>query len=462
MRRGRSRTLLLFDNPLAPTLTAPANAAVVADTTPDFSWEAVPDAATYDIEIRATLTSVPTATGIVGTTYTPAADLNNFTVYSWRVRGVNAGGVAGAWSATRTFTVKVYLLKDDFASGVWPSGSGARTADGVGSATVVDTLTRWSMTGGEVVPGGATVASNNPGYNSAQMTRAAGLCFKCRVKRVSAYGASGAKLASPIVVWSGASGGALLANWLGLSFFNTGSFVMLQESNTTPNLLESDASDTYFTFGLILRSTGIFVVLNDKLVFVGSRGNTSPLWAQISSVSSDRHPPAIDFAYTGQLPAPWADESLYSDQINGAMSVGSNYNHEPNCNVGFTLTTVPSAGNIQVSLRQQDINNRWLLDIDSAGALTLQEVVSNTSTVRATITGNQAGDRIKAIAYGTKILIMRERSGGDVTVTYASATNFATATAGSVVSLGTGGEASNLSAWPYDLSGAALTTYQAV
>lgn len=89
--------------PTAPTLSAPANAAVLDDTTPEFSWSAVPGAVTYDIEIRTTLTGVPTATGIAGTTYTPSA-LDAALTYSWHVRAVNAAGTPGAWSETRTFS----------------------------------------------------------------------------------------------------------------------------------------------------------------------------------------------------------------------------------------------------------------------------------------------------------------------------------------------------------------------
>lgn len=95
--------------PDAPALTAPANAAVLDDTTPEFSWQAVPGAVTYDIEIRATLTGTPTATGITGTTYTPSA-LDALLTYSWRVRAVNAVG-AGAWSAARTFSYSLAAVE---------------------------------------------------------------------------------------------------------------------------------------------------------------------------------------------------------------------------------------------------------------------------------------------------------------------------------------------------------------
>lgn len=126
--------------PDAPALTAPANAAVLDDTTPEFSWQAVPGAVTYDIEIRATLTGTPTATGIAGTTYTPSA-LDAFTAYSWRVRAVNAVG-AGAWSATRTFRFSYALRIQNTQSAnliaYWPLNETSGTnADDV-SATNAD------------------------------------------------------------------------------------------------------------------------------------------------------------------------------------------------------------------------------------------------------------------------------------------------------------------------------------
>lgn len=147
MRRSPTRRLLLINSLGVPVLSAPADAAVLSSLTPAFSWAAVPGAATYDIEIRATLTGTPTATGITGTTYTPSA-LDVFTTYSWRVRAVNAAG-AGAWSATRAFrylyTLRVQATASANLIAYWPLGemSGtdadditATNANGVYSGTL--------------------------------------------------------------------------------------------------------------------------------------------------------------------------------------------------------------------------------------------------------------------------------------------------------------------------------------
>lgn len=446
--------------PDAPALTAPANAAVLDDTTPEFSWQAVPGAVTYDIEIRATLTGTPTATSITGTTYTPGVDLSNFTLYSWRVRAVNAGGVAGAWSAARTFTPKVYLFRDEFASGSWPSGSGTRTSD-VGTLTVVDGSTRLSMTGGEVVPNGATVGTNSPGiYQNTAHARAAGLALKATVKRVSAYGSSVNKLFSPCVVWNFSAGGFDLAQMYGITFTATGTFAVLAADTSSLGVLAIGTSDTYYEFGVILRDTGFIAVVDGKIVGVSAFGTQSNLYPNVSSLSSDRHPPAAARMAVGALGGVWAADTIYTSKIT-TPAAANTFTHTANGIVDFIVTTLPVSGSMQVAFRWQDDNNHWRINIDSAGAVALQEVVAGTPTNRATTTCT-AGDHIAVLFSGSASRLWRERSGGMVSIAGTAGSSFLTLTAGKVLSLGTGGAISNLYAWPESLAGDALAIYNAL
>ena len=93
-------------NPAAPTLTAPANAAINIAATPTFTWGAVVGAATYTIEVSTnnTFTNiVASATGLTNPTWTSSVILNTSTPYFWRVRAINACGT-GVNSSTFTFT----------------------------------------------------------------------------------------------------------------------------------------------------------------------------------------------------------------------------------------------------------------------------------------------------------------------------------------------------------------------
>ncbi|HMU95132.1 MAG TPA: hypothetical protein PKE43_19175, partial [Anaerolineales bacterium] len=91
--------------PVAPTLSAPANAASVSGT-PAFSWASVATAAKYQFEYDndADFSSPIYNSGDLTTTsHTPPAIVQG--VYSWHARAKDAAGNWGAWSTARTVTV---------------------------------------------------------------------------------------------------------------------------------------------------------------------------------------------------------------------------------------------------------------------------------------------------------------------------------------------------------------------
>ncbi len=94
---------------LAPKLLLPANYAKLDTPTPDFSWKAVDDGDVYQIQIDNNETFASPVQDVTIDSGTPAylaSALPNGGRYFWRVRAINAVGVAGAWSATWQFTLK--------------------------------------------------------------------------------------------------------------------------------------------------------------------------------------------------------------------------------------------------------------------------------------------------------------------------------------------------------------------
>jgi hypothetical protein len=123
--------------PFGPPLVTPADAATVPASNVTFDWDGVCLASTYLIEIATTSTFTP-GTIVYSQTYGAGqtfafVNLAPETQYYWHVRGTTAGGVAGAWSVTRSVNTYTLALLAPAAGDTWTAG---------GSATV-----RWAGTG---------------------------------------------------------------------------------------------------------------------------------------------------------------------------------------------------------------------------------------------------------------------------------------------------------------------------
>jgi hypothetical protein len=108
--------VLANDEPAAPALTAPADAATNLAQRPTLTWAASAQADDYVVEVAtdaAFANIVFTRTG-KATSVTPDTDLASSTRYWWRVRPSNVCGV-GATTAARTFTT--LALPGDCAAG---------------------------------------------------------------------------------------------------------------------------------------------------------------------------------------------------------------------------------------------------------------------------------------------------------------------------------------------------------
>ena len=79
----------------------PADGSSTTDTTPTFSWDTVPGAAGYELQLADSLAGVETAQTqhVTDTSYTVSSVLAKGQTHYWRVRAKDGTGQYGAWSA---------------------------------------------------------------------------------------------------------------------------------------------------------------------------------------------------------------------------------------------------------------------------------------------------------------------------------------------------------------------------
>jgi subtilisin family serine protease len=118
-----SRTLSLAVDagpPIAVNAVSPAAGASGVAIRPTFTWDPMPRAIGYQIQVDEGLSVsaspvIDETIAATETAFTPAAPLAGITQHTWRVRAVNTCG-PGAWSSPRSFTTAVtpdVLLVDD-------------------------------------------------------------------------------------------------------------------------------------------------------------------------------------------------------------------------------------------------------------------------------------------------------------------------------------------------------------
>ena len=85
----------------------PTDGSSTTDTTPTFSWNAVPGATGYELQIAGSRAGVETApaTSVTGTSYTPTSALTNLQTHYWRVRAKDGDGQSGAWSGVQSLMI---------------------------------------------------------------------------------------------------------------------------------------------------------------------------------------------------------------------------------------------------------------------------------------------------------------------------------------------------------------------
>ncbi len=145
---------------------SPSDRSLTTDTTPTFSWNAVPGAAGYELQIAGSPAGVETApaTSVTGTSYTPTSALTNLKVHFWRVRAKDGDGQHGAWSAINSLMVHW-----------WGTVSGLSPSDG---STTTDTTPTFSWNSVEGAKGyELQIAGSRAGVETAPATSVTGTSY---------------------------------------------------------------------------------------------------------------------------------------------------------------------------------------------------------------------------------------------------------------------------------------------
>lgn len=339
-----------------------------------------------------------------------------------------------------------WLIRDEFtdtrAAG---SVNGTAATPGPGTRTVTDTGNLVSVGSGVL----ATVAPASPGIDPRTLygaiTRTTGLCLVARYNSVSGNDQGAAFHSGPATS---------TGNGIGIRQIS-GDIVVRAASGSSISTISLDG--TAYELCVVAHSTGAIMLARKsgdatwKLLWIDNAGAWATVYPGVANYQASY---SIDYLRVTQLPAPFdTDDGLATDTHGGSVAAGTTFAHEADCLVEYTVTMLSALGNIDVLFRVQDASNYWICRTNSSGDISLQEVVAGSATQRSNTAGVVAnGHRIVIIADGTTIKVY---SNNTLRITYASATNFATATAGEVDALGTGGVVSDLKTWPRTLSGEA-------
>jgi hypothetical protein len=222
------------------------------------------------------------------------------------------------------------------------------------------------------------------------------------------------------------------------------------------NLWPFSLSTTY-QLAIVLRTTGYWLLIKGgifadwSLAWVGSTGNDTPVYAAFTPSLGD--PIALYDWHIVQLTSPLnSDYGIAAQRFTGAVEWGQSFVHEADSVLEMTITTLPSAGVIEVDFREENDSNKMSVEIGSGGAVNIYETVAG---VKSSTLGSgtiAAGQRLCVHMLGARLRISTNESSG---VSTDAATNLTTMTAGVLQSLGTGGVVSNLNVWPIAMSAAA-------
>ncbi|MFW9915125.1 MAG: GPI anchored serine-threonine rich family protein, partial [Candidatus Thorarchaeota archaeon] len=124
-----SAVFLILGGPPAPALTSPANASVIANSTPHLDWEpavgVLSTAVEYQVQVdNSSLFGSPDVNETTTDTDYSATSLLDGSYY-WRVRGKNSTDYWGAWSESWSFIVRTLsiTITSPTSSSVWEIGS---------------------------------------------------------------------------------------------------------------------------------------------------------------------------------------------------------------------------------------------------------------------------------------------------------------------------------------------------
>ena len=367
-------------------------------------------------------------------------DSDNGATITVTVTATNAAGSASATSAS--VSVLAYLLLDRFLTNAGAPLASPRTCEpGPGTLTITDTGNNISIASNQLtIAAGASNWTGTKAVGSA-LTRAAGLAIAATWKPSNNFHALiGGSSASD----SNANGA------LSAMYFQSGQTINITDNGNGTDAVAAFVAGTTYEIALIYRSTGFFALIQGgafaiwTLLWVAAAGSANP----VPIISNFAAAPVIDNFRALTLGALWgSDYGIATQRLAGARSQGDTFTQTADAIIEWTLTTRPSASVAELRFRKQDASNYWSVQVDSTGAITLYEVVATAPTSRGTAAAavGATNTRILIIADGSTIRVFTTRT---LRITYNSASNFATATAGDLNALGTGGAVSDIITWP--------------
>lgn len=375
--------------------------------------------------------------------------------------------VFGATAAAIT-----YLLRANFGgsnSGAISNGTSVETASSGsvqdGTLTVTDTSTGTV----EVLSNRLKMAGTNSwgttGVASQQMAGkwSIGFLSKFVIRSDTSFAAADI----PVMAGTRPSSGVPSGSPFGVAFFLYANTIQYQPGSGNSFEVASATTSTNYKVATILggyNSTGTPYQSGDTKAnfnygahaFVHNGSNWMLVFTDKNLGGTD----AYFFAqgFTGSVPGqvddivlPNVDLSslLVPTNLDTSVSTGDTRTHVADHFGECKITTLPSSGNLDIVIRQQDSTHEWIIRITSAGAFSLVEDNAG-ETTRAGPTAGAAsnGSVVRWSAIGSTIKVWID---GTSRANYASASNFATETAGTIT-FGSGTIA-HLADWPAGSNG---------
>jgi hypothetical protein len=328
------------------------------------------------------------------------------------------------YSGSAQRTGSEILFRDEFSTAIAAAIASPKAMDPPGPFTWTVSGTTHSVSGGNYVF--ASNAGNEGLRETTAIVRAGneGLAFVALGLNVSAI-TSGVDIGWRIAASMGVSQAP------GIRFFGTGP--VWQAINASGNVAVLDgtpATGTAYDLAVVLRPLGGFILRKLStasvwtLLFVEDIASTASVYPQI------RHTTTVGVLGSARCVTNWAIPRTY---FSASGTIGT-----VNVNAADIVATMRcvGTGTQGIQFRVQDAQNYWLAE-RAATTLRIHEVVAGVSTQRATAAITAVtGDRLCVVADSTNYLrayVSPADGSAIVTVTYATATNFATATGMAVV-----------------------------
>ena len=342
----------------------------------------------------------------------------------------------------RNIGIQHYFLKSTF-----QTDDAAPVADPyageIGSVDINDTTNDLSVSVGRMTSAGGSVGSSNPGASgSLALTRQNGLLYVADVKQVQ-VGTDGVREISPAIGFETSLQVSALGSMGGLAFNSVASagYLFIPFSSSTPNTYVAPTPTVDVRFAFLCSGSLLYVIAGTKVVGVIESVSASSLYPFVKDLATNRYSFDVAYMAAGLLRGQYAQDNALRTLAIANPTNGQAFTHPANFWMWVTLTA-PSSGNLDIVFRKQDANNKWILRVNSAGALAVIEVIAGVENSRTSSAGGYitTATRIMMVADGVRIVPYKTYTQGPI---YSSASNFQSATGGDIA-LGTGGVVTDL------------------